>query len=93
MDRKAFEHDIQEVIADFVELIAKAFFGGLAAAVAMGLAILVLSANAQAATPDHLPGNQPRSLALTPPIDRSTSGVSALWATLAGERALDVLAP
>jgi Ca-activated chloride channel family protein len=50
MDRKALEHDIKEVIADFVELIAKAFFGGLAAAVTMALAILALSSNAQAAT-------------------------------------------
>jgi Ca-activated chloride channel family protein len=39
-----------QLVADMAELVARAFFGGLAAAVAMGAAILALSANAQAAT-------------------------------------------
>src|SRR5688572_7158280 len=39
-----------ELIGDMAELLARAFFGGLAAAVAMGAAILALSANTQAAT-------------------------------------------
>ena len=42
-------HRLQDVIGDLAELVAKAFFGGLGAAVAMSLAILLLSANAQAA--------------------------------------------
>jgi Ca-activated chloride channel family protein len=52
MDRKAVEaveHRIQDLIGDFAELIAKAFFGGLGAAVVMALAILAFSATAQAA--------------------------------------------
>ena len=39
-----------QLIGDMAELVAKAFFGGLAAAVAMGAAILALSSNAQATT-------------------------------------------
>ena len=42
-------HRLQDVIGDFAGLVAKAFFGGLGAAVAMSLAILLLSASAQAA--------------------------------------------
>ena len=41
---------LSDLVADMAELLARAFFGGLAAAVAMSLAILALSANAQAAT-------------------------------------------
>src|SRR5688572_12278194 len=41
---------LQDAIGDLVELVAKAFFGGLGAAVAMSLAILALSATVQAAT-------------------------------------------
>ena len=41
---------LQDAIGDLVELVAKAFFGGLGAAVAMSLAILMLSASVQAAT-------------------------------------------
>ncbi|MEO5695358.1 MAG: marine proteobacterial sortase target protein [Usitatibacter sp.] len=51
MQRKA-ERNMQEVIGDFAELVAKAFFGGLGAAILMSLAILALSANSQAATPN-----------------------------------------
>ena len=40
---------VKQVIGDLAELVAKAFFGGLGAAVAMALAILALSANVQAA--------------------------------------------
>ncbi|MBC8023723.1 MAG: marine proteobacterial sortase target protein, partial [Burkholderiales bacterium] len=43
-------HTLQQVIADLAELVAKAFFGGLGAAVAMSLAILALSASVQAAS-------------------------------------------
>src|SRR5688572_27377433 len=39
-----------QLVGDMAELVAKAFFGGLAAAVAMGAAILALSSNTQAAT-------------------------------------------
>lgn len=39
----------KQVIGDLAELVARAFFGGLGAAVAMSLAILALSANVQAA--------------------------------------------
>jgi Ca-activated chloride channel family protein len=46
---KAVEHRIQDLIGDFVELIAKAFFGGLGVAVAMSLAVLAFSSGAQAA--------------------------------------------
>ena len=44
------KHGIEDLIADFAELIAKAAFGGLGAAVVMSIAILALSATAQAAT-------------------------------------------
>ncbi len=50
--RHKAQRNMQEVIGDFAELIAKAFFGGLGAAVLMALAILALSAAAQAATPN-----------------------------------------
>jgi Ca-activated chloride channel family protein len=40
---------VKQVLCDLAELVAKAFFGGLGAAVAMALAILALSANVQAA--------------------------------------------
>ena len=40
---------VRQVVGDLAELVAKAFFGGLGAAVAMSLAILALSANVQAA--------------------------------------------
>ena len=43
-------HTLQQAMRDLAELVAKAFFGGLGAAVAMSLAILALSANVQAAT-------------------------------------------
>ena len=43
-------HTLQQVIGDLAELVAKAFFGGLGAAVAMSLAILALSASVQAAS-------------------------------------------
>ena len=49
MDIKAVEHRIQDLIEDFVELIAKAFFGGLGVAIVMSLAILAFSSTAQAA--------------------------------------------
>lgn len=39
----------REAWVDFAELVAKAFFGGLAVAVVMALAILVVSPGAQAA--------------------------------------------
>ena len=52
MQRNAVEHRLQDAIGDFAELIAKAFFGGLGAAVAMSLGILLLSASAQAAKLD-----------------------------------------
>ena len=39
-----------ELVGDMVELVARAFLGGIAAAVAMSLAILALSSTAQAAT-------------------------------------------
>jgi Ca-activated chloride channel family protein len=42
--------DGKRVFGDMVELVAKAIFGGTAAAIAMGAAILVLSMGAQAAT-------------------------------------------
>src|SRR6476646_2281012 len=50
MQRNAAGHRLQDAVGDFAELIAKAFFGGLGAAIVMSLAILLLSANAQAAT-------------------------------------------
>jgi len=53
MQRRA-ERNMQEVISDFAELIAKAFFGGLGAAVLMSLAILALSSTAQAAKFDNV---------------------------------------
>jgi Ca-activated chloride channel family protein len=40
---------LEDAIGDLAELVARAFFGGLAAAVALSLAILALSATAQAA--------------------------------------------
>ena len=75
MDRRTLDHDIKDVITDFVELIAKAFFGGLGAAVLMGLAILALSASAQAA-----PFKPTQERGAHAPIDRNASGVGALWA-------------
>jgi len=51
MDGKAVSRGkLVEVVGDMAELVARAFFGGLAAAVAMGAAILALSMNAHAAT-------------------------------------------
>ena len=49
MDSKAIPNrTVVGLIGDMAELLARAFFGGLAAAVAMGAAILALSASAQA---------------------------------------------
>jgi len=39
-----------QAVRDFSKLIIQAFFGGIGVAVAMSLAILLLSANSQAAT-------------------------------------------
>ena len=52
MDRKAAAPDrtLLEMFGDLAELVARAFFSGLAAAVAMSVAILALSTNARAAT-------------------------------------------
>ena len=51
MDGKAAPgRSLLQLVGDMAELVAKAFFSGLAAAVAMGAAILALSMNAQAAT-------------------------------------------
>lgn len=52
MDGKATDprRTFFELVGDMAELVARAFLSGLAAAVAMSLAILALSANAQAAT-------------------------------------------
>lgn len=52
MDGKATDprRTFFEMVGDMAELVARAFLSGLAAAVAMSLAILALSANAQAAT-------------------------------------------
>ena len=50
MDGKAAPgRSMLQLVGDMAELVAKAFFGGLAAAVAMAVAILALSMNAQAA--------------------------------------------
>jgi Ca-activated chloride channel family protein len=49
MDGRAARRSGFELVGDMAELVARAFFGGLAAAVAMSLAILLLAANAQAA--------------------------------------------
>jgi Ca-activated chloride channel family protein len=50
MKSKAAGRNIHDAITDLVELIAKAVLSGIGAGVAMGLAILALSANAQAAS-------------------------------------------
>jgi Ca-activated chloride channel family protein len=52
MDGKAAvpRSTLVQLVADMAELVARAFFGGTAAAIAMAAAILVLSAGAQAAT-------------------------------------------
>jgi Ca-activated chloride channel homolog len=46
------QHRIQDLLGDFVELVARAFLGGLGVAVLMSLAILALSASVQAAVPN-----------------------------------------
>jgi hypothetical protein len=80
------------LVGDMAELLARAFFGGLAAAVAMGAAILVLSTGAQAqpfsasypplgaivATSASF--DEPRSAAPTPAAGRKSAGAGALWA-------------
>ena len=80
------------LVGDMAELLARAFFGGLAAAVAMGAAILVLSTGAQAqpfsasypplgaivATSASF--DEPRSAAPTPVAGRKSAGAGALWA-------------
>ena len=51
MDGKAVsQRTLMDLVRDMAGLVARAFFGGLGAAVAMSLAILALSAGAQAAT-------------------------------------------
>jgi hypothetical protein len=54
----------REAVADFAELVAKAFFGGLVVAVALGIAILVLSPSPAAPDPASPQG---ASLATLPP--------------------------
>jgi len=93
MDSKAIPNrTLVGLIGDMAELLARAFFGGLAAAVAMGAAILALSASAQASphTAAYPPlgivitasasGNKPWSAAPTPVVDQTSAGVGALWA-------------
>ena len=93
MDGKAIPNrTLVGLIGDMAELVARAFFGGLAAAVAMGAAILALSASAQASTQTaaYTPlgdfvtasasGNKTWSAAPTPVVDHTSAGVGALWA-------------
>jgi len=80
------------LVGDMAELLARAFFGGLAAAVAMAAAILLLSTSAQAqpfaASHPALDAivatsasfDEPRSAAPTPVAGRKSAGAGALWA-------------
>lgn len=96
MDGKATtqpRRTLLELVGDMAELVARAFLSGIAAAVAMSLAILALSATAQATTPNEAvvpgtSGNQPWSVAPAPDADRNAAGAGALWATpkIAGRR-------
>lgn len=66
------------LVADMAELVARAFFGGIAAAVAMGAAILFLSTGAQA-QPYAASMTEPWSVASPPEAGKAT-GADALWA-------------
>lgn len=63
-----------EVLRDFAQLVAKAFFGGLGVAIAMAAAILALSPAAQAN--DEPRGRDPRGAA-----HRVTAGAATFWCT------------
>jgi hypothetical protein len=73
----------QGALGDLVELFAKALLSGIGVAVALSLAILALSATAQASPDEPERGNQPWSVAPTPPQDADAAGVGALWAIAA----------
>jgi hypothetical protein len=79
------------VVADFLELGANAFVGGIMVAIALAVITLALATSAQAAPIEtgspHKTAclevatpQEPRSAALTP--DEEPSGVGALWANL-----------
>ena len=67
------------LVADMAELVARAFFGGIAVAVAMGAAILVLSTGAQA-QPYSASMTEPWSVASPPEAGHTAAGAGALWA-------------
>ena len=79
------------VVADFLELGANAFAGGLIVAIALAVITLALATSAQAAPVEKATAHktaclevakpeEPGSAALTP--DEDASGVGALWANL-----------
>ena len=51
--RQDARHALRQAIGDFARLVARAFFGGLGAAVLMALAIVALIPSAHAAAPDE----------------------------------------
>ena len=94
------------LVADMAELVARAFFGGIAAAVAMGAAILLLSTGAQASAlaasrpalgavvAARAGANPTWSAAPTPDAGRTSAGAGALWANALrtdGEASLQAL--
>jgi len=94
MDKRSQGVKGKAVIADFLELGANAFAGGLMVAIALAVITLALATSAQAApvekvaTISNVPtcvsgasAEEPRSVAPTPASD--VAGVGALWANLA----------
>jgi len=77
------------VIADFLELGANAFAGGLVVAIALAVVTLALATSAQAAPAGTIPkaacasapSEEPRSAASTT-AEEDAAGVGALWANL-----------
>jgi hypothetical protein len=91
MDAKERTVKGKAVVADFLELGANAFVGGVMVAIALAVITLALATSAQAAPVEKAAIQktacvevaapaEPRSAALT--LDEDASGVGALWANL-----------